>query len=136
MANYIIEGTVTEITLKSKNELSFKIAGTEGFALQRKPKDSNEKKKYNVLLECDENGDIKESPQAALVCNNNEEFKVSKQSTFLSLETLTAAATNGKRIRLILEEKDSKNAGEGSNKTPISISEKEFKLSSLSLLSD
>lgn len=128
MANYIIEGTVTEITLKSENELSFKIAGTEGFALQNKQKDSNEKKNCNILLECDENGDIKEIPQAALVFNKNEEFKVSKQSTFLPLETLTAAVTSGKRIRLILEE--------NSTDTSISISKKNFKLSSLSFLSD
>ena len=41
--DYIIEGTVTEISSEKLNEVNFKISGTEGFAIKKG------KKKYNVL---------------------------------------------------------------------------------------
>ncbi len=43
MANYIIEGTITEIANETSNEVLFKLIGIEGYALKIG------KKKYNVL---------------------------------------------------------------------------------------
>ena len=52
MANYIIEGTVSELSTNSEGKfISFKINGTAGYALQRKKDEKIEK--YNVLSEKD-----------------------------------------------------------------------------------
>ena len=42
MANYIIEGTVSEVFLDEKDNISFKIFGTEGYSIKY------EKEKYNI----------------------------------------------------------------------------------------
>lgn len=117
MANYIIEGTVSELSTNNEGKfISFKINGTEGYALQRKTIDKTEK--FNVFSE-ENNG------ENAYIFRNNSKLECNEKF----FTALTTAFASGKRIQLkIVNDKLSED---------FKINDKNFGLiSSVSLLSD
>ena len=110
MANYIIEGTITEIKVES-TDCIFKICGSEGYSVKHGDK------KYNVLY----SEDIKENC-FSFVLFDDRIYKASEKQGCL----LATALTNGKRVRAIIE------AEEEEIKTGIG----ELSVSSITLLSD
>lgn len=92
MNEYIIEGTITELTT-NKDHCIFKINGTEGYSVK------HDKKKYNVLYS--ENIKSKTSTSAISTFVLYVERKYKTQNT---KETLLAAAlTSGKKMNFTIE---------------------------------
>lgn len=91
MANYIIEGTVLEIS-KEKLKNTFKIAGTEGYALiQRKGKSET---RYNILCSDDKN-----SYRALKI---EKDFSYNVSDDFMPL--LISAMAHGKKVSVTFME--------------------------------
>lgn len=100
MANYVIEGTVSELTMKkiekSKTEIAVKIVGTEGYAIKQGDKT------YNVF--CLENMPETDDAVRSYITNSNTEISVNKDFENI----LTQASMNGKKLRLTIELEDTK----------------------------
>ena len=109
---YVIEGTVKELEVKKGKEegkviWSFKIAGTEGYALrQKKKEDDKETTRYNVLcLKDSENPDDKK-PRKAIVLEEDTVFEIKKDTDkdkntdkpYFHLLSLSLA--NGRKCRI------------------------------------
>ena len=90
MANYVIEGTVSEITLTG-TEVAIKIVGVEGYAIK------DDGKTYNVFRPKDL-PKAKETVQSYIADSENE-FTVNKDFENI----LTQASMHGKKIRLTIE---------------------------------
>ena len=115
MANYVIEGTITEVKINSDGKVEkFKIAGTEAFVLQEKK--DNKLEKYNILCSEDKKGEAFIFKSDTEICCN---IKL--------CQYVLSAITANKRIKLILEEK---------NDGAIEIANRKFNLSSITLLAD
>lgn len=95
MANYVIEGTVSEITLTG-NEVAVKIVGSEGYAIKQGDKTYNVfcPKDLSETVNCS-NGYIVDSKTEITVNNKFENI-------------LTQASMNGKKLRLTIELEDTK----------------------------
>ena len=115
MANYIIEGTITEIKVES-TDCIFKICGSEGYSVKHGDK------KYNVLYSEDVNEKVDKNAISTFVLFDDRIYKASEKQGCL----LATALTNGKRVRAIIE------AEEEEIKTGIG----ELSVSSITLLSD
>ena len=90
MANYVIEGTVSELT-KEGTKISVKIVGTEGYAIKQGDKT------YNVF--CPK--DLSEAGNCSngYIVDSENEFTV--DNSFENI--LIQASMNGKKIRLTIE---------------------------------
>lgn len=88
---YIIEGTVSEVTVKNDKTVGFKIAGTEGYAIKQKGK------KYNILC-------LKDQPVGkAYIFEQTVEFTTGSNN----LSNLQTAISNGKKISVELDIEES-----------------------------
>lgn len=105
---YVIEGTVKELKVKKEEGKviwSFKIAGTEGYALRQKKEEDDKETRLNVLcLEDSENPDDK-TPKKAIVLEEDTVFEIKKDTDkdkntdkpYFHLLSLSLA--NGKKCR-------------------------------------
>ncbi len=132
MANYIIEGTISELKVEG-NECTFKICGAEGFSIKRGDK------KYNVL--CPEKMPKEKEIFSSYVLSSAVTFSIEEKQQNLLFQVISA----NKRIRVAIkkeevdkvltakksekksETEDADNQTE--NKSPLSVS-------SITLLSD
>ncbi|MBR4321672.1 hypothetical protein [Treponema sp.] len=90
--DYIIEGTVTEISSeKQEKEVKFKISGTEGFAIKKG------KTSYNLLWST-KNG-TNETAVSAFILFTERTYKTSEKQVSL----LSSALTSGKRVRITIK---------------------------------
>lgn len=96
MANYVIEGTVFELT-KEKSKVSVKIVGSEGYAIK------HDDKIYNVF--CLEN--MPETDDAVKSYITDSKTKITVNKEFETI--LTQASMHGKKIRLTVSESALKN---------------------------
>ena len=128
--NFIIEGTVSEITV-TKDKYSLKIQGTDGYFLKKK--NGSESVNVNVLCSCTEGKKNKfvgnnKVPSHSLKVPQDFEYNFSEK--YLSL--CTAALTNGKKMRFVFEELESPD----DEKIPTEIDEKNYWISFITLLAD
>ena len=112
MANYIIEGTITEFSF---DESYFTICGSEGFSIKR------EDKKYNVF--CLEEKPKEKLCQISFIASQKCRFSTSVKHRTALLTSLTSE----KRIRVSIDEEELKKSADKENILPVS---------SLTLLSD
>ena len=110
--NYIIEGTITELSF---DEGYFTICGSEGFMLKQG------EKKYNVL--CSEENLKEKHYQASFIASQKCKFSTSVKYRSVLLTSMTYE----KRIRVSLDEKELKKA---------TNQEKSLPICSITLLSD
>ena len=104
---YIIEGTVKELEVKKEEGKviwSFKIAGTEGYALrQKKKEDDKETTRYNVLcLKDSENPDDKK-PRNAITFAEDSPFQTEDKEYGC---LITSALANGRKCRVCFSVKE------------------------------
>lgn len=122
MANYIIEGTISEIS-KEKSKNTFKIAGTEGYALiQRMGKTET---KFNILCGADK--------KSYLALKMEKDFSYVVSDDFMSL--LFSAMTHGKKVRVIFMEYTKNNIKKDESIIMI-INGVRYSISSITLLAD
>ena len=100
---YVIEGTVKELEVKKEEEegkekviWSFKITGTDGYALRQKKKKDNKETRLNVL--CLENTQVDEDkkPRNAITFAEDESFMTGDEYGNL----LALALANGRKCRI------------------------------------
>lgn len=120
MANYVIEGTVTEIT-STKNECIFKIAGTDGYAIKQGDKN------YNIL--CPEEMPKKEKYFTSFIFSQDIHFIINNNN-----DALLVAYTNSKKVKLLVKTRIAKANETDENNN--SETRKCIKVSSLALISD
>ena len=101
MANYIIEGTISELS-KNEGKYTFKISGTEGYSI--KQKSGKESIKSNVLCLNDTSVIDNKKPRNAVIIPTDTVFQLESDDVLL----LSLALVNGKRCKLILSEKRTK----------------------------
>lgn len=106
---YVIEGTVKELEVKKGKEegkviWSFKIAGTEGYALrQKKKEDDKETTRYNVLcLKDSENPDDKK-PRNAITFAEDSPFQTEDKEYGC---LITSALANGRKCKFCFSVKE------------------------------
>ena len=126
--NYVIEGTVTEISRDASKNI-FKISGTESYSLRKK--DGKEYVKENFLCPCTKNEVVEDNkvPSYALKIPDDFAFNVSDNYISLFISSLSAS----KKMRIVFEEssetKNSDDTTEISNK-------KNLKIKSVSILAN
>lgn len=113
MANYIIEGTITEIK-KMGNDYKFKISGTEGYAI--KQKNGKDDIKLNVLCSKDTAVVDNKKPRNAIIVSVDSEFPAKSDDILL----LSTALGNGKRCKFEFSEKSGKTKDFDSNNCDVS----------------
>ncbi|MBQ8678191.1 MAG: hypothetical protein IJ530_00325 [Treponema sp.] len=113
MANYIIEGTISEITTSDNPTCTFKICGSEGYSIKR------DKYRYNFL--CSTENGTNQSAQTGYILFSEREYKSENPQAAL---LLSSAMASGKRVKLIVE----------STETEIKESENSLKVTSITLL--
>lgn len=118
--NYIIEGTISEIT-KTNGKNSFKISGSEGYALKQK-KGKDETKSNVLCLEETSESDNKKTRNAIIVPIDNS-FEAKDDEVYL----LSLALLNGKKCRISFSRK---------TKTSKDFKSDDYEITSLSVLSD
>lgn len=96
MANYVIEGTVSELA-KEKSKVAVKIVGSEGYAIKQGDKT------YNVF--CPKNMPEAGNCGKGYIIDSKIEFTGNKEFENI----LTQASMHGKKIRLTIELEDGKN---------------------------
>ena len=101
MVNYIIEGTISELS-KNEGKYTFKISGTEGYSI--KQKSGKESIKSNVLCLNDTSVIDNKKPRNAVVIPTDNVFQAEADDVLL----LSVALVNGKRCKLALSEKRTK----------------------------
>ena len=121
---YVIEGTVKELEVKKEEGKviwSFKIAGTDGYALRQKKKKDNKETRLNVL--CLENTQVDEDkkPRNAITFAEDESFMTGDEYGNL----LALALANGRKCRICFLVKDKKH-----------FDSKNCEISSLTLLAE
>lgn len=104
---YVIEGTVKELEVKKEKGKviwSFKIAGTEGYALrQKKKEDDKETTRYNVLcLKDSENPDDKK-PRNAITFAEDSPFQTEDKEYGC---LITSALANGRKCKFCFSVKE------------------------------
>ena len=83
MANYVIEGVVTELSIDNEGKLtSFKIYGSDGYVLRKKKKEKIEK--FNVL--CEDNDGA-----AGIIFKNDTELKCIEAFSQVLLQLLSTS---------------------------------------------
>lgn len=104
ITNFIIEGTVSEITVKNGKNVKFKILGTEGYAIKLG------KKKYNIITKDEVIEDSKSDKETdenfivtSYVLSQNFLFSISDKEKISKLSNFL-----GKRIKFIFEIDESK----------------------------
>ena len=112
MENYIIEGTITELSF---DEGYFTVCGSEGFAIKR------DDKKYNVL--CPEKMPEEKTCIGSFITDQKCKFSTSVKHRTALLTSLTSE----KRIRVSIDEEELKKSADKENILPVS---------SITLLSD
>ena len=122
MENYIIEGTISEIT-KEKSKNTFKIAGAEGYALTQR-KDSLETK-YNILCNTDKNSYLALKIEKDFPCNVSDDF----------MPLLVSAMTYGRKVRITFMTYTANNIKKDESVLTI-INGTRYSVSSITLLSD
>ena len=129
MAQFIIEGTVSEIKSKSAG-YTFKICGAEGYSIRQKIE--KDYVKFNILCQLIESvEDSKEKHQAFLL---NEEFEFCLQSECFFVQIIFCAISGNKKV--LLEFEEITNEVDGNKTCVIDIDEKKLKLSSITLLAE
>ncbi len=113
MANYVIEGTITEITTSDNPTCTFKICGTEGYSIKR------DKYRYNFL--CSSENGTNQRAQTGYILLSEREYKSENHQAVL---LLSSAMASGKHVKLIVE----------STEAEIIKSEKSLKVTSITLL--
>lgn len=124
MATCVIEGTVSELRM-TQNDWSFKVCGIEGYAIRQM-----QGKDYvylNVLCPPSQTAEEAKKPRGAIVVGKEERWTLKENSFFVEL--ITCAVSSGKRICFELEESNENDYG-------VIISDKYFKLSSVTLLAE
>ena len=104
-AIYVIEGTIKK--LKKENKIwSFKIAGTEGYALrQKKKEDDKETTRYNVLCLKDSEKPDDKKPRNAITFAEDESFTTGdKYGNLLAL-----ALANGRKCKFCFSVTENEN---------------------------
>ncbi len=119
MATFVIEGTVSELKVQ-KDKCSFKISGTEGFAVKQKDV------KFNLL--CSNSNDLGNKnieARDSLLVPASQDFNLDVTDSFLSI--LNASVISCKKNRFEFEQ---------SEQSVTKIAEKCYSLSSITLLAE
>ena len=102
MANYIIEGTITEITTDSEG-ITFQLSATEGFSLRKK--EGKEYVMQNVLCNSEKKYvEDNKAPSHALTIPKESDFKLPQNQNFVLI--CVTALSSGKKVRIVFEEID------------------------------
>lgn len=133
MTNYVIEGTISEITKKGEKN-TFKFSGTEGYALKKKDKDKCIK--MNVFSPCLEGKDNKyvednKTPSHSLKISEEFDFNISDNYIALCF----SAVASGRKVRFIFEENAESNESTINDETKV-LDKVILRIISVSLLSD
>lgn len=125
MATFVIEGTVSELKVQ-KDKCSFKISGTEGFAVKQKVKDKDVK--FNLL--CGSNGTVGNELEArdSVLVPASQDFNLDVTGSFLSI--LNASVISCKKNRFEFEQ------SEQSEQSVTEIADKCYSLSSITLFAE
>ena len=113
---YVIEGTISELSVNESNTFTCKVSGREGYAIRQ----GKDKKLFNLLCSNEKE-----------VLKTDPDFSITFPAIFQSI--MIASLTFGKIVRIELEETSKKSK---IKKTKIKIDNKTYNIKSVSLLSE
>lgn len=110
---YVIEGTISELSVDKSDNLTFKISGTEGYAIRQR------QEKFNLWCPETLNDELKNTKGhfSCIALSNNYEYTIEGENK----KMITQYGINGTHFKFTTSFKDKKNLDEIINNKPIKI---------------